>query len=169
MAAELFADQVTNPDQAYPVMMRELLPAGLTGAMFAALFGAVMSSLDSMLNSAATIFSVDLYKRHLRPEASSRRLMVGGALGDRGAGAGRVSVGAGGGQCGERLRVHPDVLGIHLARESSQRSCSGCSCRGLRPLAAFGGMILGIPVYGVLLCGRCPRSRSCTTWRSRSW
>jgi len=67
MAAELFADQVTHADQAYPVMMRELLPVGLTGAMFAALFGAVMSTLDSMLNSAATIFSVDLYKRHLRP------------------------------------------------------------------------------------------------------
>ena len=80
MAAELFAGQVTNPDQAYPVMMRELLPAGLTGLMFAALFGAVMSSLDSMLNSAATIFSIDLYKRHLRPDASSRKLMSVGRV-----------------------------------------------------------------------------------------
>ena len=115
MAAELFADQVTNPDQAYPVMMRELLPAGLTGAMFAALFGAVMSSLDSMLNSAATIFSVDLYKRHLRPEASSRRLMVVGSVDHRGARAGRVPVGAPGRAGGQRLRVHPDVLGLHLA------------------------------------------------------
>jgi SSS family solute:Na+ symporter len=33
--------------------------------MFAALFGAVMSSLDSMLNSASTIFTVDIYGRHL--------------------------------------------------------------------------------------------------------
>ena len=37
-----------------------------------------MNSLDSMLNSAATIFSMDLYKRHLRPEASTRRLMTVG-------------------------------------------------------------------------------------------
>ncbi len=138
MAAELFADQVTNPDQAYPVMMRELLPAGLTGAMFAALFGAVMSSLDSMLNSAATIFSVDLYKRHLRPESSSRRLMVVGRVDHRGARAGRLPVGAGGGQRRKRLRVHPDVLGIHLARDRC-----GVPLRAVRAADAAGGRVRG--------------------------
>ena len=58
MAAELYGDTLANPDQAYPVMIRDILPAGLTGIMFAALFGAVMSSLDSMLNSASTIFTM---------------------------------------------------------------------------------------------------------------
>ena len=134
MAAELFADQVTHPDQAYPVMMRELLPAGLTGAMFAALFGAVMSSLDSMLNSAATIFSVDLYKRHLRPEASSRRLM---AVGRTATGV-LVLVGclwgAAGGQGGQHLRLHPDVLGLHLAGHRGR-----VPLRALRAPDASGG------------------------------
>jgi len=43
--------------------------------MFAALFGAVMSSLDSMLNSASTIFTMDLYLRHLRPGAGPRDIV----------------------------------------------------------------------------------------------
>ncbi|MCY4574424.1 MAG: solute:sodium symporter family transporter, partial [Gemmatimonadetes bacterium] len=150
MAAELFADQVTNPDQAYPVMMRELLPVGLTGAMFAALFGAVMSSLDSMLNSAATIFSVDLYKRHLRPEASSRRLMT----------VGRVTTGvlvlvgclwapvvARAGSVFEYIQmfwgfISPGIVAAFLF---------GIFVPRTPPAAAFGGMILGIPVYWLLL------------------
>ena len=58
MAASLFPEKIGQADQAYAIMIRELLPVGLTGLMFAALFGAVMSSLDSMLNSAATIFTI---------------------------------------------------------------------------------------------------------------
>ena len=150
MAAELFADQVTHPDQAYPVMMRELLPAGLTGAMFAALFGAVMSSLDSMLNSAATIFSVDLYKRHLRPEASSPRLMLVG----RWTTGVLVLVGclwapvvANAGSVFEYIQmfwgfISPGIVAAFLF---------GLFVPRTPPLAAFGGMILGIPVYGLLL------------------
>jgi SSS family solute:Na+ symporter len=49
--------------------------------MFAALFGAVMSSLDSMLNSASTIFTKDLYERHwARKPPSQRRLVTVGRL-----------------------------------------------------------------------------------------
>ena len=63
---------------AYPVLIAKLLPSGLTGLMLAALIAAIMSSLDSMLNSTATIFTIDLYQRHLRPEASQRRLIAVG-------------------------------------------------------------------------------------------
>jgi len=75
MAYELYADQITNPDQAYPTLIREILPAGFRGIMFAALFGAVLSSLDSMLNSASTIFTMDLYKRHFKPDAETTSLV----------------------------------------------------------------------------------------------
>lgn len=75
MAFQLYGDQIVNADQAYPTLIREILPAGLRGIMFAALFGAVLSSLDSMLNSASTILTMDLYKRHLRPEATTRTLV----------------------------------------------------------------------------------------------
>jgi len=64
-AYQLYASEVAIPDQAYPHLMTHLLPVGLRGLMFAALFGAVMSTLDSMLNSASTIFTIDIYGRHI--------------------------------------------------------------------------------------------------------
>lgn len=74
----LYGDELARSDMAYPLLIQRLLPAGLTGLIFAALLAAIMSSLDSMLNSAATIFTVDFYNRHLRPEASQRHLITVG-------------------------------------------------------------------------------------------
>ena len=75
MAFQLFADQITSGDQAYAVLIKNILPTGLRGIMFAALFGAVMSSLDSMLNSASTIFTMDLYKGVFKPDASPESIV----------------------------------------------------------------------------------------------
>lgn len=80
MAFQLYAGEITNGDQAYPVLIKNLLPSGLRGIMFAALFGAVMSSLDSMLNSASTIFTMDVYKRWLRPETDAQDLVKVGRI-----------------------------------------------------------------------------------------
>jgi len=80
MAFQLYGDKITDPDHAYPYMLQRILPVGLRGIMFAALFGAVMSSLDSMLNSASTIFTIDLYKRHFRPNASPKSLVKTGRI-----------------------------------------------------------------------------------------
>lgn len=80
IAYQLFPGQIASGDQAYPVLIREILPLGLKGIMFAALFGAVLSSLDSMLNSASTIFTMDLYKRHLRPDTPTAKLVKVGRL-----------------------------------------------------------------------------------------
>jgi len=65
-------------DKAYPYMFKQLLPPYLWGAMLAALCGAVMSSFNSGLNSASTIFTVDLYKRYINPQASERRVVAVG-------------------------------------------------------------------------------------------
>jgi SSS family solute:Na+ symporter len=151
MAAELYGDLVTNPDQAYPVMIREILPAGLTGIMFAALFGAVMSSLDSMLNSAATIFTIDIYQRHIRHgEASSTRIVRVGRI----ATGVLVVVGclwaplvARAGSVFEYIQmfwgfISPGIVAAFLF---------GLFWRKVPPQAASGGMVLGIPVYGLLL------------------
>jgi SSS family solute:Na+ symporter len=75
IAFQMYGDALTDGDQAYPLLIRDLLPSGLRGIMFAALFGAIMSSLDSMLNSASTLFTMDIYKRHIRPEADARRII----------------------------------------------------------------------------------------------
>jgi SSS family solute:Na+ symporter len=81
LSRELFGAELARPDQAYPVLVRELVPAGLRGFIFAALAGAVISTLASVLNSASTIATMDLYKRHLRPSAPDAELVrVGRAL-----------------------------------------------------------------------------------------
>jgi SSS family solute:Na+ symporter len=84
MAFQLYHGQLTAPgataDAAYPLLIRNLIPAGLRGFIFAAIAGAIISSLASMLNSASTIFTMDLYKRHWKKEASERSLVVTGRV-----------------------------------------------------------------------------------------
>ncbi|MGD2122099.1 MAG: sodium/solute symporter [Gemmatimonadota bacterium] len=80
MAYVLYADELTRSDMAYPVLIANLLPGGLAGLMLAALIAAIMSSLDSMLNSTATIFTVDVYQRHLKPESSQSHLIRVGRI-----------------------------------------------------------------------------------------
>ncbi|NNF26494.1 MAG: sodium/solute symporter, partial [Gemmatimonadetes bacterium] len=150
IAAELYAGQIEIADQAYPVLIRELLPAGLTGIMFAALFGAVMSSLDSMLNSAATIFTIDLYQRFRAPDASQQRLVKVGRV----ATAVLVVIGclwaplvAAAGSVFQYIQmfwgfISPGIVAAFAFGMLSPRT---------PPLAAKGGMLLGVPVYGLLL------------------
>ena len=75
LARQLYGVALQRPDQAYPVLVRELVPPGLRGFLFAALAGAVISTLASVLNSASTIFTMDLYKRHLRKDAAEAQLV----------------------------------------------------------------------------------------------
>jgi SSS family solute:Na+ symporter len=51
------------------------LGLGLVGLIAAGLIGAILSSIDSMMNSAATIVTFDIYKRYVEPEASERQLI----------------------------------------------------------------------------------------------
>lgn len=50
-------------DRAFPWLIRNLLPAGLAGLVFAAFLAALISSVDSTLNSAATLWTKDIYQR----------------------------------------------------------------------------------------------------------
>jgi SSS family solute:Na+ symporter len=78
IAKTLWPQDVTG-DNAYPLLVMRLLPAGLTGLMVAALLAALMSSLSSVFNSCSTLITMDVYKK-LRPEASERRLVLVGRL-----------------------------------------------------------------------------------------
>jgi SSS family solute:Na+ symporter len=79
MAAQLYPDQIAaKPDAAYPTLIRELVKPGVRGLMFAAIAGAVISSLASMLNSASTIFTMDVYKRMINQKASQKQLLFMG-------------------------------------------------------------------------------------------
>ncbi len=80
MAYQLYRTELTAPgattDAAYPLLIRNLVPLGLRGFIFAAICGAVISTLGSMLNSVSAILTMDLYKRHWRRDASSRSVVT---------------------------------------------------------------------------------------------
>jgi solute:Na+ symporter, SSS family len=63
----------------YGVMITQLLPAGLTGVMVAALLAALMSTVSGALNSISTLFAFDLYRR-FRPGSSDRQLVFVGRV-----------------------------------------------------------------------------------------
>uniref|UniRef100_A0AAQ4QYU1 Sodium/myo-inositol cotransporter n=1 Tax=Gasterosteus aculeatus aculeatus TaxID=481459 RepID=A0AAQ4QYU1_GASAC len=64
---------------AYPRLVMSLMPVGLRGLMMAVIIAALMSDLDSIFNSASTIFTLDIYTM-LRKQASSRELVMVGRL-----------------------------------------------------------------------------------------
>ena len=66
-------------DQVFPTMVASLLPAGLRGLVVAGMMAALMSSLSSLFNSTAAIFTVDIYEK-FRPDASERRLVTVGRV-----------------------------------------------------------------------------------------
>lgn len=82
LCAVVLLPDLPKGDSAVPGMIKELLPPGLRGLMFAALFAALMSSVDSTLNSASTIWTTDLYGRFVRfqrgrPLSERESLLIG--------------------------------------------------------------------------------------------
>ncbi|MHC4399527.1 MAG: sodium:solute symporter family transporter [Planctomycetota bacterium] len=152
MAFQLFGDQVGEADAAYPFMITQILEPGWRGLMLAALFGAIMSSLDSMLNSASTIFTMDLYKRHIKKDASNRSLITIGRV----LTALFVIIGClwapwvatlGDGSVFKYIQkvwgfLSPGIVTVFLFGLFSKRTPA---------VAAVGAMLLGIPVYAWLL------------------
>ena len=68
-----------HADRAYP-WLAQFLPVGVKGVVFAALAAAIVSSLASMLNSTATIFTLDIYKEYIDKKASDTKLVNIGRL-----------------------------------------------------------------------------------------
>ena len=67
-------------DSAFALLIKHLIPTGLRGFMLAAILGAVMSSLASMLNAASTIFTMDFYRPFINKAASQGRLVAVGRI-----------------------------------------------------------------------------------------
>lgn len=78
IAAFYLKAQIARPDESYPWLLSQFVPMGLKGLAFAALIAAIVSSLSSMVNSTATIFSMDIYKQLFRKNASERQLVKSG-------------------------------------------------------------------------------------------
>lgn len=71
-----FGDSLFNdPDRVYPRLVRMVLPDWLTGFFVAVMMGAILTTFNSALNSAATVFSLGIYKRYIRRSAGDGRLV----------------------------------------------------------------------------------------------
>ena len=67
-------------DMIYPELIKKVFPVGLIGIFAAIVMGAVLSTFNSVLNSASTIFSIDLFKGRIKPNSSDRQLVLIGKI-----------------------------------------------------------------------------------------
>ena len=68
-------DAANKPDAVFPHFIVAQLPVGITGLVIAGIFAAAQSTVSSSINCSATLILCDLYKRHLRPDASDAQSM----------------------------------------------------------------------------------------------
>lgn len=73
ISLQLYGSQMETTDAAYPLLIKNLIPQGIRGFIFASITGAVISSLASMLNSASAIFTMDVYKKHINHNAEPKK------------------------------------------------------------------------------------------------
>jgi SSS family solute:Na+ symporter len=77
LQAEMSSTGAFNSDNAYSAILT-FLPNGLKGLSMAALTAAIVASLAGKVNSISTIFTLDIYKRYLNPDASERKQVLVG-------------------------------------------------------------------------------------------
>jgi Na+/proline symporter len=80
LAALVVLPGLRDPETAYPIMMRQYLPVGLLGLVFASLLAAFMSTVSTQVNWGASYVVRDLYQRFVRREAEQARLVLVGRL-----------------------------------------------------------------------------------------
>lgn len=78
IAFYLFGETLENPDEAYPELVKKVLPPAYVGFFAAVLFGAILSSFNSALNSSVTLFGLDIYKSHINTAANEKQVVAAG-------------------------------------------------------------------------------------------
>jgi len=80
IAFHLFQGNLESADSAYPMLVKEVLPSAWVGFFAAVLFGAILSSFNSVLNSSVTLFGIDVYKQHINKEAGEKTIVKYGKI-----------------------------------------------------------------------------------------
>jgi len=80
IAYHYFDGGLASSDLAYPELVRAVLPKPLIGFFAAVLFGAILSSFNSVLNSSVTLFGIDIYKQHINKEAPEKTVVRYGKI-----------------------------------------------------------------------------------------
>ena len=80
IAFHIFSGSLDNADEAYPQLVSKVLPLSLVGFFAAVLFGAILSSFNSALNSSVTLFGIDIYKQYFKKDATEKQTVKAGKL-----------------------------------------------------------------------------------------
>lgn len=77
IAFHMFGDasQANNGDSAYPMLVASVMPKPILGFFAAVMFGAILSSFNSVLNSASTIYALDIHRPMFNPNASDAKMV----------------------------------------------------------------------------------------------
>jgi SSS family solute:Na+ symporter len=70
---------MASADAAFPTLVAKLLPAGVKGVLVCGIMAALMSSLASLFNSSAMLFTIDFYKK-FRPQSTEKQLLYIGRV-----------------------------------------------------------------------------------------
>lgn len=71
---------LTDPDEAYMTMVTNLFPTGMIGLVMAVLIAALVSTIDSALNALSTVFTMDIYVKKFKPQATQKQIVSIGRL-----------------------------------------------------------------------------------------
>jgi SSS family solute:Na+ symporter len=145
MVAFAMHAEIAKPDEAYPWLLENIVPTGIKGLIFAALIAAIVSSFSAIINSASTIFTMDLYKPHFNPNASDKQMVFVGRLSSMAVAFLSVLVAASLGNLEQAFQfiqeytgmVSPGITAIFIFGMYWKRATS---------IAAFWGTILSIPI-----------------------
>ena len=74
----ILGENLQDPDLAFPYIVKNLLPSGFKGIILCGLFASLMSTLDSTLNSIATMWSTDIYSKYLNKAATDKEKIIAG-------------------------------------------------------------------------------------------
>lgn len=80
IAFYIFNGDIANADEAYPMLVKKVLPVTFVGFFAAVLFGAILSSFNSALNSSVTLFGLDFYKQYINKDASEVKTVKAGKI-----------------------------------------------------------------------------------------
>lgn len=75
IAFHMFQGNLDTADSAYPMLVKKVLPTAWVGFFAAVVFGAILSSFNSVLNSSVTLFGIDVYKQHINKNADEKTIV----------------------------------------------------------------------------------------------
>ncbi len=80
LAFQVLGGGIENTDTVYPILVNTVMPAPLIGFFAAAMMGAILSTFNSVLNSASTLFALNVYKPAVKKDVSDEKLIKVGKL-----------------------------------------------------------------------------------------